>query len=276
MIDDVAIIRACAKINLVLRVGSKRPDGYHEVVTLITRISLADVLLIDPAETTTVACPGLPGGDTLVTRSLALLCEAAGYSGGFNVHIDKRIPYGAGLGGGSANAAAALRFANDLLPQSLPAAEVARIAALIGSDVPALLHDQATLGRGRGEQIEVLGDLPRAYVALAHPGRPLATRDVYAHYRPDNRPLPSTITLPTNLDELAGLVENDLALPAQQLEPACGALRAALVERGALAASVSGSGSVVFGLFAQEQDAQAAIVNLPGAVWTTTAILGIR
>ena len=276
MTADPMIVRAFAKINLVLRVGAKRPDGYHELVTLIARVGLADVLLIDSAAHTTVTCPGLPGGDTLVTRALELLCEASGYDEGFSVHIDKRIPHGAGLGGGSADAAAALRFANEFLPTPLIASELTRIAGLIGSDVPALLHDEATLARGRGEQVEVLGELPHSYLVLAHPGHPLATRDVYAAYHPVDRPLPSTIALPTTLDELVDVVENDLAVPAEQLEPACTALREELIAAGALTANVSGSGSVVFGIFATEQEAEAASANLIHAKWKVTSTLGIR
>ena len=274
MTENATIVRACAKINLVLRVGPKRADGYHELVTMIARISLADVLLISQAPTTTVDCPAIPGGDTLVTRALELLREASGYPGGFHVHIDKRIPHGAGLGGGSADAAASLRVANDLLPGPLPAEELHRLAAEIGSDVPALLHDEATLARGRGDRVEVLGPLPTAFVALAHPGRPLATRDVYAQYRPDERPLPASLALPRDVAEIAALIENDLEAPAEELEPRCAALRRSLSERGALATAVSGSGSVVFGLFAERQEAERAAANLPDATWTSTAALG--
>ncbi len=274
MTDEATIVRACAKINLVLRVGPKRPDGYHELVTLIARISLADVLLISEAPTTTVDCPGLPGGDTLVTRALQLLCEAAGHEGGFHVHIDKRIPHGAGLGGGSADAAATLRFTNELLPTPLSSGELHRIAAEIGSDVPALLHDEATLARGRGDQVEVLGALPQAHLVLAHPGRPLATRDVYNWYRPDDRPLPATISLPRDLAAMAAMIENDLTVPAETLEPACRELRECLLARGALAAAVSGSGSVVFGVFNERQEADAAAANLEHATWTTIATVG--
>lgn len=274
MADDATIVRACAKVNLLLRVGPERPDGYHELVTLIARISLADVLLISDAPTVSVDCPGLPGGDTLVTRTLRLLCETAGHTGGFHVHIDKRIPHGAGLGGGSADAAAALRFANDLLPRPLIDAELHRLAAMIGSDVPALLHDEATVARGRGDRVEVLGDLPTAHLALAHPGRPLATADVYRAYAPDGRSLPEAVVLPPDLDALAALVENDLAVPAETLEPGCRRLREQLLAAGAMAACVSGSGSVVFGLFPSEQEAAAAAANLEGAPWTATARLG--
>jgi 4-diphosphocytidyl-2-C-methyl-D-erythritol kinase len=268
------IVRACAKVNVALRVGPPRPDGYHELVTLIARIDLADVLLIGPAPRTRVDCPALPGGDTLVTRALDELCRAAGHDAGFHVHIDKRIPHGAGLGGGSADAAAALRFANGLLPAPLPEAELERVAALIGSDVPALLHDEATVARGRGERVEVLGELPRAHLALAHPGRPLATRDVYRRYRPADRPLPDGFALPRTLDELCALIVNDLAAPAEELEPACRALREGMMGAGALAASVSGSGSAVYGVFATRQEAERATGMLPDATWATTATLG--
>ena len=274
MTEDAAIVRACAKINLLLRVGPRREDGYHELVTLIARISLADVLLISDAPETSVDCPAIPGGDTLVTRALRLLCETAGHPSGFHVHIDKRIPHGAGLGGGSADAAAALRFANDLLPRPLIDSEIHRLAALIGSDVPALLHDEATVARGRGDRVEVLGHLPAGWLALAHPGRPLATRDVYQRYVADGRPLPQTIALPQTLEEMAALIENDLAVPAEDLEPACRALREQFAALGSMAACVSGSGSVVFGLFRTEQEATTAAANVEGAPWTATAALG--
>lgn len=274
MTEDAAIVRACAKINLLLRVGPRREDGYHELVTLIARISLADVLLISDAPETAVDCPAIPGGDTLVTRALRLLCETAGHTSGFHVHIDKRIPHGAGLGGGSADAAAALRFANDLLPRPLIDSEIHRLAALIGSDVPALLHDEATVARGRGDRVEVLGHLPAGWLALAHPGRPLATRDVYQRYVADGRPLPQTVALPQTLEEMAALIENDLAVPAEDLEPACRSLREQFVALGSMAACVSGSGSVVFGLFRTEQEATTAAANVEGAPWTATAALG--
>ena len=274
MTEDAAIVRACAKINLLLRVGPRREDGYHELVTLIARISLADVLLISDAPETAVDCPAIPGGDTLVTRALRLLCETAGHTSGFHVHIDKRIPHGAGLGGGSADAAAALRFANDLLPRPLIDSEIHRLAALIGSDVPALLHDEATVARGRGDRVEVLGNLPAGWLALAHPGRPLATRDVYQRYVADGRPLPQTIALPQTLEEMAALIENDLAVPAEDLEPACRSLREQFMALGSMAACVSGSGSVVFGLFRTEQEATTAAANVEGAPWTATAALG--
>ena len=120
---------APAKINLVLRVGRERPDGYHDVVSLMARIDLVDVLMVAPAARTSVTCPDIPGGDTLVTRALHAFRHAARHGGGFHVGIAKRIPIGAGLGGGSSDAAAALRAANGLVDDPLDEAELAAVAA---------------------------------------------------------------------------------------------------------------------------------------------------
>lgn len=271
---DAAIVRAPAKINLILRVGPRRPDGYHEVLSLMAPVSLADVLTVAPAPRTLVTSPGVPGGDTLVTGALALLVEAAGIETGFRVRIDKQIPLGAGLGGGSSDAGTVLRTANRLLPRPLPDPTLRRIAAEIGSDVPFFLDPAAALTRGRGEDCIRTGvPLPPCAVALAAPPAPLATRDVYAAYRP-TAPLPPALQQPRSLDALAAAVANDLAPVAERLEPRCRALREALLERGALAATVSGSGSAVFGLFRTDEAADAALVDLPGAAWFRRATLG--
>ncbi len=273
MTPSAAILRAPAKINLVLRVGPRRPDGYHEVVTLLARVDLADVIAVRPAPATLVSCPALPAGDTLVTRALVLLAEAAGHGGGFRVRIDKRIPVGAGLGGGSSDAATALAAANRLLPAPLPEARLHALAAEIGSDVPFFLGPPVAIGRGRGERLEPFAPLPPCAVVLARPEHGLATRDVYAAYVPTGRPLPSSIAPPADLPALAALVENDLAAPAVALEPACDAIRSALRRRGALAAEVTGSGSAVFGLFDDPERAARAADDLPGAAWAVRATL---
>lgn len=270
---DGAIVRAHAKLNLVLRVGARRADGFHELVSLMARIDLADVLMVAPAPRTIVSCARLPSGDTLVTRALELLCAEAGHDEGFRVRIDKRVPVGAGLGGGSSDAAAALRTANGLLPEPLPHARLVALAEQIGSDVPFFLGPPVAIARGRGELVEPFPELPACTLVVARPARALATRDVYALHAPDVRPLPATIAAPADVAALAALVENDLAVPAITLEPACGALREALLRRGALAAEVTGSGSAVFGIFDDEERAVLALQGLPGATWAERATL---
>jgi 4-diphosphocytidyl-2-C-methyl-D-erythritol kinase len=266
------VVRAPAKINLVLRVGARRDDGYHDVVSLMARVDVGDTLALAPSSTTVVRCPSIVGGDTLVTRALAELALASGAGGGFRVAITKALPVGAGLGGGSSDAAAALRAANGMLARPVPESTLVAIAARIGSDVPFFLGPAAAIARGRGEATTPVEGLPPCAVALAYPGRPLATRDVYEAYRPAG-PLEEEITIPDTLDGLAALVENDLGPVAERLEPACGQLRRALEQRGAAVTAVSGSGSAVFGLFATLESATEAVRGLPGAAWSQAATL---
>jgi 4-diphosphocytidyl-2-C-methyl-D-erythritol kinase len=270
--DPVNVHEAPAKVNLVLRVGRERPDGYHDVVSLMARIDLVDVLMVAPAARTSVTCPDIPGGDTLVTRALHAFRHAARHHGGFHVGIAKRIPIGAGLGGGSSDAAAALRAANGLVDDPLDEAELTAVAAEIGADVPFFLGPPVAIARGRGDVCTPGPALPSCGLVVAHPGRPLMTRDVYAAYAPRNH-LEQSIPAPETLEDLAELVENDLAEAAERLEPRCAALREGLVARGARAAAVTGSGSAVFGLFATLDEAEAAARDLPGAAWARAATL---
>jgi 4-diphosphocytidyl-2-C-methyl-D-erythritol kinase len=277
---DGVLARAPAKINLLLRVGGRRPDGYHEVASLMARVDIADTLTLAPAARTMVDCPGLDGGDTLVTRALQAFGEAVDPGlapAGFHAVVAKRIPAGAGLGGGSSDAAAALRAANRLCGDPLSTAQLATLAATIGSDVPFFLGPPSAIARGRGEQVTPGPALPPVAVVLAFPGRPLATRDVYEAYRPAVSEVAAAAdAIPArigSLVELADLVANDLAPVAEQLEPACRTLRLALTARGAAAASVTGSGSAVFGLFGDLDAAADAAAGLPGATWAEAATL---
>jgi 4-diphosphocytidyl-2-C-methyl-D-erythritol kinase len=270
---------APAKVNLLLRVGPKRRDGYHELATLIVALDVGDVIGLEAAERTTVAAPGLPGGDTLVRKALDLLVERAGHPGGFAVEIDKRIPVGAGLGGGSADAGVALRLANRLLTTPLDSAALLAIAAQVGSDVPFFAGGHPAVEmRGRGEVVRPLRLHADPVIALAWPGEPLATADVYGAYRTawseagfarasESIPLAARADLRT----LAALIANDLSEVAERLCPASAALRRHLRGRGALAAAVSGSGSAVFGVFERREDAERAVSDLPGAAWSAVA-----
>lgn len=266
------IHEAPAKLNLVLHVGRERGDGYHEIVSLMARIDIVDVVMVAPAARTSVTCPDIPGGDTLVTRALHALKHATHHPGGFHVGIAKRIPIGAGLGGGSSDAAAALRAANEQLDDPLDDAELESLAAEVGSDVPFFLGPPVAIVRGRGTECVPGPPLPACAFLIAHPGRALATRDVYEAYRP-RRALAAAIPTPQTVAELAALVDNDLGEVAEQLEPRCRELREALLDRGALAASVTGSGSAVFGVFATEAEAGAAAPQLPAAAWLRAATL---
>lgn len=151
-------ISAYAKINLSLEVIGRREDGYHDVATILQTVDLADTVTLRPSDTLTVECddPTLSGEDNIVWRAAVALANHAGVAPNAHVAIEKRIPVAAGLGGGSADAAAALRGLNRLWGLDLPAAELASVAAGLGSDVPFLLNGGLALGTGRGDELKTL------------------------------------------------------------------------------------------------------------------------
>lgn len=161
-ISDAIRIRAYAKVNLSLEVIGRRDDGYHEIVTIMQTVSLADTLTIRQADALTVECdaPGLDGDSNLAWRAAATLAERAGIPPRAQISIAKRIPTAAGLGGGSADAAAALRGLNQLWGLDWPIEELAAIAAGLGSDVPFLLNGGTALATGRGDRITPLPASP--------------------------------------------------------------------------------------------------------------------
>jgi 4-diphosphocytidyl-2-C-methyl-D-erythritol kinase len=263
---------AGAKINLSLRVGARRADGYHDVATVLAALALGDGLELEPAAVTRVDAPALPGGDWLVTRALGLLADRTSHREGWRVHIDKYVPVGAGLGGGSADAAAALGLANATLPEPLPHDDLIALAAEVGSDVPFFVSGHETaLARGRGELLEPCPVAAPAWVVVVWPGVALGTGEVYARYRPAagaGQRVAALAAAPFATADpvrLASLVENDLEAPAAELCPPVAGLRERLLRSGALAACMSGSGSAVFGLFADEDGARAADERLRGS-----------
>jgi 4-diphosphocytidyl-2-C-methyl-D-erythritol kinase len=248
---------AAAKINLALVVGPPRADGKHEVLTALQRIDLVD--RIELREAQELRIEGFDG-DTLVRTALEELARTAEAEPRWRVRIEKRIPVAAGLGGGSSDAATALRLANETLPEPLDAEELVEIAARIGADVPFFLADGPQLGSGDGSELEPL-DLPQDFwVVVLVPRRATksSTADVYAAFDARRGPAGWAERRQALLDglaqvkrprDLASLLPNDLAS-----SPLSESLRAA----GAFRADVSGAGPAVYGLFHQRADAAAA------------------
>ena len=173
MPSGVLRIPAYAKINLSLEVIGRRDDGYHEVATILQTVDLADTVVIQPSDDLTVECDeeSLSGQDNIVWRAAVALANHAGITARAHIAIEKRIPVAAGLGGGSADAAAALNGLNRIWALDLPGEELASVAARLGSDVPFLLNGGTALATGRGERVEPLssaGRLPVLLVAPAH------------------------------------------------------------------------------------------------------------
>jgi 4-diphosphocytidyl-2-C-methyl-D-erythritol kinase len=267
---------AYAKLNLVLHVGRPREDGMHPVCSIVASIDLADEVTAEPRESgeDSVDCAGVPG-DNLAARALAEFRSRAGRElPPLAVTITKRVPVAAGLGGGSADAAAALRIANQLAGNPLGREELMRLAAGLGSDVPAQLDPRHALVEGTGERIEHV-DLPRLAAVLIPDEDGLSTAAVYAELdRMDGgRSSLDASALPgfaagSTPEELGRSLQNDLQPAALSLRPDLQDRLDALTAAGALGAAVSGSGPTCFGLFADRAAAERAAARLPGAIVT--------
>jgi 4-diphosphocytidyl-2-C-methyl-D-erythritol kinase len=258
---------APAKINLALVVGPLRGDGKHEVLTVLQRVDLADRISVEPAGETKVT--GYED-DTLVRRALGLL----GAAHGWRVHIRKRVPVASGLGGGSSDAATALRLANEQLREPLDAASLHRLAAQVGADVPFFLADGPQLGGGDGSELEPL-ELPQDFVVLLVLPRGVqkaSTAAVYDAFDAANGSagfderaarLRAALAATERPRDLAALPANDLAS-----SPLAGRLR----ELGSFRADVSGAGPTVYGLFHRHADAERARAALRGVGRTWIAV----
>ena len=264
---------AAAKINLALVVGPTRDDGKHEVLTVYQRIDLVDRIEIDEAPNLRVE--GFEA-DTLVRTALERLAAAAGVEPRWRVKIEKHIPLAAGLGGGSSDAATALRLANGSLAEPLPAAELHTIANGIGADVPFFVVHGPQLGSGDGSELAPLGISPAFWpqdfwvvVLLPRDVTKSSTAAVYAEF--DARAgadgweerrgaLLDALARITHPLDLAALPPNDLAT-----SPLADEMRAA----GAFRADVSGAGPALYGLFLHRPDAEAASRSLQrfGTTW---------
>ena len=262
---------ACAKINLALVVGPRRSDGKHEVATVYQRVALFDRVSIELAGH--LAVRGFPG-DTLVRAALEALAEAAGVEPRWSARIHKRLPVAAGLGGGSSDAATALRLANETLERPLQPDELEHVGARLGADVPFFLRAGPQLGSGDGAELEPL-DLPQDYwvaLVLPHDAAKASTAAVYGEfderhgeegYDERRRALRDALSGVRRPRDLAALPPNDLASSQFAAE---------LLELGAFRADVSGAGPAVYGLFLHRAPAEAALRALGprGRVWLTT------
>jgi 4-diphosphocytidyl-2-C-methyl-D-erythritol kinase len=253
------VVRAPAKVNLDLRVLGTRPDGYHELRTVFQTIDLHDTLTCAARPgpfALSCRAPGVPLDDSnLVWRAAAALWRALGRAGepcDVAVTLDKAIPMQAGLGGGSADGAAALK-ALARLWGGVPMTLLREVASGIGADVAFFLSGGTALGLGRGEEIYPLVDLPPHWVVIVRPPFGVSTAEAYGWYDEDRaaglRDSREPQVLPVPWPSRAAQMINDLEGPVIRRHPEITAIKGALRESGAVAAAMSGSGSAVFGLF---------------------------
>ena len=253
---------AAAKINLALVVGRRRADGLHEVVTVLQRVDLCDTVGVEPAPALVVE--GYRK-DTLVRSALAKLSAAGVHSDAdafWRVRLEKRIPLAAGLGGGSADAAAALTLANRTLDEPLDEEDLSALAAQVGADVPFFLTPGPKLGEGAGERLRAL-ELPQDYwISIAVPrfARKDSTADVYRRFDEFGGGHDFDEKRAALLQALEGVrrPRDFAAFPPNDLATASGRspLVDELLEQGAFRADVSGAGPAVYGLFHHRSDAE--------------------
>jgi 4-diphosphocytidyl-2-C-methyl-D-erythritol kinase len=252
-------IPAFAKINLSLEIRGVRADGYHDLRTIYQTIELHDTLTFSrKAGAFEIRCgdPACPNDrSNLVWRAAELVWRAAGRRGqpeGVRVRIRKRIPIQAGLGGGSSDGAAALVACARLWRVPLGPARFARLARRLGADVPFFRDGGTAIGAGRGDRLRRLADWPSSWVVLLVPPFGVSTKEAYAWWDEDRKaPGPGG--------------DNDLQAPVAARHPEIAEMATALARAGASSAAMSGSGSVVFGLFPTRSAAARAVRMLKGA-----------
>ena len=265
---------AHAKVNLFLRVLSTREDGYHEIESLVVPISLADRVVVRPAEELRVEIVGepalSPGGINLALVAALALADACAEAGGALVEIEKRIPVAGGLGGGSADAAATLLALNELWWCEVDAATLEQIGERIGSDVPAMLSRESVLMAGRGERLAP-AEVPPFHWVLVRLGFGVRSPDAYRWWDEDGAgtgPDPDALLAAAtagDAEALGPLLFNDLERPVAVRHPEIGEATRGLIESGALGAIMSGSGSSVIGLARDEAHARELAAGFDGA-----------
>lgn len=285
MAPAVAPVSRCAwaKINLYLEVTGRREDGYHELESLVVFAGLGDRLDFGPAPSLEIVCAGpfagdLPSGaDNLVAQAACALAEHAGVRPAARIALEKQIPVAAGIGGGSADAAAALEGLAALWGLAPKPDELMRIAAGLGADVPVCLYGRPAVVHGIGDIVERAPPLPPAWLVLANPGRPLATRRIFQARTGAFSPIVPWTGVAHDLGDLVErLAErtNDLEPAALALEPEIGRVIERLAAApGALLARMTGSGATCFALFvtAEEARAAAAAIGAEHPAWWTAA-----
>ena len=277
-------LSAAAKVNLALEVLSRRPDGYHEIATVMQTVDLSDRMMLEDTDGLEVrtSAAGVPTDErNLAYRAAAALREAAGIARGARITLDKRIPVAAGLGGGSTDAAAALVGLNRLWGLRWPVERLEELAVGLGMDVPFFLRGGAALGTGRGERLSPLGSAALALV-LVNPRFAVSTAEMYgritpAMYSDGARAKDAAGALESRrAGRVAGSLYNGLELAARAAYPQIGQMQAALVAAGALGAAMSGSGPTVFGVARSWEQARQIQARVARSSWECWAVRTLR
>lgn len=276
-----------AKINWTLEVLGRRADGYHELRTILQTVDVCDQIQFAPAEKEIVlTCnhPEVPCDNTnLIVRAARLLQELAGCDKGAVIDLQKRIPIGAGLGGGSSNAAIALLALVRLWELDVAPRDLFRLGSQLGSDVPFFFFGGTGIGIGRGDEVYPMADITAEHLLLVNPGVHVPTREIYGNLPSELTSLPAVNNMPFSLEAAYARVrgaqwqlrpwdlQNDLERPALALYPLIGQVKQRLRALNAAAVLMSGSGATVFAVFESEAARAQAIDALSDTPWWCVA-----
>lgn len=259
------LFKAPAKINLFLRVLRKRADNYHDIASLVQKITLYDELIFSlRPQGIVLNCPDsdLPNTpDNLVFRAAQAIFNYVSYPSGIEITLTKKIPQSAGLGGGSSDAATTLMAINEICELNLNKIQLMKLGAKLGADVPFFIFGNTALAYGIGDKLKDLKNLPKLNLVLINPAFPLSTKMVYKNLNlrltreKINYSIPPIFTLSDIISEL----HNDLEQVSLKMHPELHDLKQLLLKHGALGSLMSGSGATLFGIFSDENSAKKAL-----------------
>jgi 4-diphosphocytidyl-2-C-methyl-D-erythritol kinase len=257
-------LKAPAKVNYLLDVIRRRPDGYHDLRMVMQRVNLCDEITIaltdSPGISVTCGKHGVPDGPgNIAWKAAKTLLELAGGSRGAEISIAKNIPVAAGLGGGSSDAATVLMGMNELLGLGLTDQRLMEIGVTLGADVPFFIFRKTALAEGIGEALTPMPEMPAAWVLLVNPGVPVSTAWVYKNLQLTNRgELAKLPSLYASVKDICSIFANDLEAVTIPAFPVIAEIKNSMLRQGALGAMMSGSGPTVFGLYQDKETAEQA------------------
>ncbi len=261
---DTLTLSAPAKINYLLDVIGKRPDGYHDLRMIMQRVNLCDEITLaltdSPEIIVTCSSKGAPDGPgNIAWKAARLLLDRAGSERGVTIAITKNIPVAAGLGGGSSDAASVLMGMNVLLQLGLTEQELMEAGCTLGADVPFFIFKKTALAEGIGEKLTPLAEMPKCWILLVNPGVHVSTAWVYRSLQLTSRGqlnrLPQFFE---SIEQVVSILSNDLETVTIPAFPIIADIKARLMNSGAVGSLMSGSGPTVFGIFKSQLAAESA------------------
>jgi 4-diphosphocytidyl-2-C-methyl-D-erythritol kinase len=253
--------KSYAKINLFLKVLGKRDDGYHDIITLMQRISLCDEMTFSKkGSDITVKCPGsdLPeDAGNIIVKAAEALFSYTHQNMGVEITVVKNIPVAAGLGGGSSNAATTLTTLNEMMAFNLRREELMEIGAMLGADVPFFILGKTAWASGIGDKLKVADTMPKMWYVLINPGFEVSTKEVYGNLKLGLTKDTIKYNMPRSkpVSQIADDLANDLERVSSRLYPSIPQIKERLRAHGALGSLMSGSGPTVFGIFKSKNSA---------------------